>query len=534
MLIYKLLPLRHLISLLVLVIVQSLVLVVEINGIFYAVPELIRIFTNSEEQLDTLAYIPPLMILLLSAFMRFISNMYIIFYTENERRLLTTFYLSAKMKSSLSDFNKEEAHEHTKKTISEADQVVNLYLRNIAELLTGLITVAICTYTFFSTGGIDLLAILTAIICGIIILNILLQPILRRYSKRLISANSERFKIVLNSYANFKFLRSNMLAEQQLDMLGACTKVFRNANIVSQVLSQAFINLIEILFLLISCALLFIYGDNLIKFIYKMQEMEGFLQSGIGVLILVVRLKPALNKIHSGYNRMNFGSEVNKNFIASLQSLAINDSGTLADIGPIRTLQCCYEPTVKGTLQSKVMLSAKVGEICIIHGDSGVGKTTLFDMMVGLYGKQKNLGMRINDIEIETLLDLNSNNYYYCTQSSYVINGNLRENILLGGTCSNKRLSSIIELLQLEDLQEREILEPAVLSGGEKSRINVARALISDKDILLFDESFSSFSNVITEDVMNYITENLQCICLIITHDVELIKKSALSKWFIK
>ena len=532
--IFSVLPLRHLYSLVLLIILQTVVLVIEIKGIYYAVPQLIQVFSMLEVSTDPFEYIIPVAVLLLAAMMRFISTLNIIFYIENERRLLTTFYLRSMMNTSLDSIRTEGDYEHAKKTISEADQVVNYYLKNLAEFTTGIISVLICSYIFYSVGGWAFIFTLSAIVFGIIIFNMMLKPKLRQASKNMIVANSKRFKVILDAYANYKFFRANSLVESQFKELNECTTIFRNSNVVSQVLSQAFINVIEIASLLLVCVLLIIYQNDLYDLLVYINLDDGFLHSGAGVLILLIRLRPAFNKIYSGFNRMSFGYEVNQNFVASLISVHYPTTPFQGYVSEIKKLKIIYKKKKMDGMENALVCNIRVNDICIIHGASGAGKTTLLDMMTGLYKEPTNLEIEINgELVVQSLVAVDRRNFHYCTELAYIADAGLIENIDLEGNCDIDRLEKVIELLNLEHLRKSMFLDSSVLSAGEKSRINIARALVSDKDILIFDESFSSIGLEATTNILEYISKELRCICFIVSHDQNLIQDVRYRKWLI-
>ena len=106
----------------------------------------------------------------------------------------------------------------------------------------------------------------------------------------------------------------------------------------------------------------------------------------------------------------------------------------------------------------------------------------------------------INGCDLHTL---NLKSYYkhvaYIDQSIYLINGSIRENITLGKTISDQELSEVIKNVQLSPfvgqnlsgLDRRLVSNGSTISGGEKQRIALARAIIKDVDFIILDETTS-------------------------------------------
>ena len=147
-------------------------------------------------------------------------------------------------------------------------------------------------------------------------------------------------------------------------------------------------------------------------------------------------------------------------------------------------------------------LKLSKGDFVCIYGENGTGKTTFFDIITGLI-KPDSLNLYINDVKINDLK--NHINFSYIAQNSFIFDDTLENNILLN---KNKKLENINtnKILKISDLtnlinslpeKEKTIIgENGVqLSGGEKQKISIARALYNNPKLLLTDE----FTNAIDE-----------------------------------
>lgn len=161
-----------------------------------------------------------------------------------------------------------------------------------------------------------------------------------------------------------------------------------------------------------------------------------------------------------------------------------------------------------GEALKNISLTIKKGEVIGIAGETGAGKSTLMDMILGLHRPTE------GKILVDGQYDINCLQWHsmigYVPQTIYLFNGTLRENILFGTSeneISDEQLQEIISQSQLgkmvsklPDGLETQVGERGVrLSGGERQRIAVARALCRHPSVLVFDEATSALDNE-TED----------------------------------
>ena len=144
------------------------------------------------------------------------------------------------------------------------------------------------------------------------------------------------------------------------------------------------------------------------------------------------------------------------------------------------------------------------GEIVTIFGSNGSGKTTLIDITMGLI-KPDHGEVLIND-EINYKNSINE--IGFVPQTVFLFDDTIYNNILIGSSnldnVDNDKINKLVTHVTLDDFvkQLKEGLDTIVgqsgklVSGGEASRIGLARALISDPKILILDE----FSNTLDEN----------------------------------
>jgi len=158
-------------------------------------------------------------------------------------------------------------------------------------------------------------------------------------------------------------------------------------------------------------------------------------------------------------------------------------------------------------------LRIKKGSKVLVMGKSGLGKSTLFKLLFRLYNLD-NGSIKINDVDIRNYsLSTLRNNITYVSQDEAIINDTLENNILMGKNINLKTLNKVLNITQVNEILDKKalklksyILEDASnLSGGERARIILARTLIKNSPIIIFDETFSS----IAQDGANLIISNI-------------------------
>lgn len=173
-----------------------------------------------------------------------------------------------------------------------------------------------------------------------------------------------------------------------------------------------------------------------------------------------------------------------------------------------------------------VSLDIKKGEAIGIIGESGAGKTTLADVILGLYQPQSG-DIRVDGKDIYDEETKWNRMIGYVPQNVYLIDDSLKNNILFGieeKDCDESRLNSVIEKAQLskvvnnlKDGIDTFLGERGVrLSGGQRQRVAIARALYHNPDILVLDEATSALDNDTEDSIMDAINELQGQITLII------------------
>lgn len=160
--------------------------------------------------------------------------------------------------------------------------------------------------------------------------------------------------------------------------------------------------------------------------------------------------------------------------------------------------------------------SVEKGETIAFVGPSGSGKTTLVKMLVGLYQPLNGKVLYNNISSAEIDLDQLREKIGFVTQDTQLFSGTIRENLLfVQPNATDEECMSVLQkaacynlLARAEKGLDTVIGEGGVkVSGGEKQRLSIARALLRKPDLLVFDEATSSLDSITEEEISKTIRD---------------------------
>ncbi|CAD6502128.1 BgTH12-02369 [Blumeria graminis f. sp. triticale] len=179
----------------------------------------------------------------------------------------------------------------------------------------------------------------------------------------------------------------------------------------------------------------------------------------------------------------------------------------------------------------------KIGELNIIAGPTGSGKTSL---LMALLGEMTLIEGRVflpggysrEDIRLDPETNL-TESIAYCAQQAWLVNASIKDNILFATPLDEKRYEKVINACALErDLQildsgdETLVGEKGIaLSGGQKQRISLARALYSNSKHVLLDDCLSAVDSHTAKWIFNHCIRGSLMqgrTCILVTHNLSL------------
>lgn len=191
----------------------------------------------------------------------------------------------------------------------------------------------------------------------------------------------------------------------------------------------------------------------------------------------------------------------------------------MAENSPAITVQHVYKAYGTRPVLVDVSFSAYSGRILALVGPSGVGKTTLLRLLAGLELPDKGDIILAKHSETLPLGPLVS----FVFQEAVVFPPlTVEENLLLNPHPSQDLLSDLDSVLRLIRLEGRSKEMVAHLSGGERKRLSIGRALISPRPILLMDEPLSEVDFHLAEEIrfhLRRLVKERHVCCLYVTHN---------------
>ena len=315
------------------------------------------------------------------------------------------------------------------------------------------------------------------------------------------------------SLRNIELVKSLGLTDQEVKRLNKNTfkilgleltkvKKLRSLNFVQ----GTFVNLLRqaIVFIL----LLLIYDKTItpgeyISLLFYSFFIFGPLQE-IGNIILSYReAEASLNNFHNLMQKAPEAEPINPKTLGEINSLQFSSVSF-------------KHQTASHKAIDNISFEAKQGETVAFVGPSGSGKSTLMKLLVGLYRPQEGKILYNNLDETEIHFDDLRNQIGFVTQDTNLFSGTIKENLLfVNPNASNELLNDVLAKASCTNLLQRAEngLDTVIgegglkLSGGEKQRLSIARALLRKPHLLIFDEATSALDSLTEEEITNTIRE---------------------------
>jgi ABC-type multidrug transport system fused ATPase/permease subunit len=243
------------------------------------------------------------------------------------------------------------------------------------------------------------------------------------------------------------------------------------------------------------------------------------------LLAALIRIYPSISKISVAFININFYKPsidllfeqiVFKKSSSSIEN--VENNLNLNDSIKIQNVSFSY-PDSQNLILDKVSFVIKKGEKIGIMGETGSGKSTLVNIIIGLL--EPNIGGSV-EVDGVSVSAKNKKNWFakigYVPQQVFLNNDSIKNNIVFyKNQINDKKIIEAIQSAQLEkfflsknsDLNFTISDEGKNLSGGQRQRFGIARALYKDPDVLIFDESTSSLDEK-TEENFLYIVNNIK------------------------
>jgi ATP-binding cassette subfamily B protein len=335
------------------------------------------------------------------------------------------------------------------------------------------------------------------------------------------------------SLRNIELVKSLGLANQEIERLNKTTYKILGLELqkVKYVRSMSFVqgttvNLVRSIMVVVLLILIFentISAGQYFSFLFYSFFLFGPLQELGNVILSWREAEVSLGNFKNILNTPIDQKPANPKVLSKITSLEFSDLS-------FRHL------TGKSNALNEISFKVKDGETIAFVGPSGSGKTTLVKLLVGLY--QPVIGeVLYNDISSREIdLDLLREKIGFVTQDTQLFSGTIRENLqFVRPGATDEECLKVMEQAACQSLLARAdkgldtvIGEGGVkVSGGEKQRLSIARALLRRPDILVFDEATSSLDSITEEEItatIRDVSELTNHITILIAHRLSTIR----------
>lgn len=322
-------------------------------------------------------------------------------------------------------------------------------------------------------------------------------------SKEVKVSGKERFFV--NAYTKQSHINANVSCNRM--MLDQIPRLFIETLLVSIVL--------------ITMLIIIVQGTNTTSIV---QTMALFAMAAF-------RLMPSINRVIAMSTNIRFSipalsvvyadlftnREENPNIDSNLDLVSKFSNGserTFIDSITLNEVSFRY-PNQKEFSIKDISLNIPIGQSVAFIGESGAGKTTLVDIILGLFRPDKG-SVQVDGKNLHDLKTLWQQKIGYIPQSIFLSDDSIRANVAFGisrDQIDDKAVWEALEQAQLKEFVEAlpEKLDTSVgergvrLSGGQRQRIGIARALYHKPEIMFMDEATSALDNETEKEIMKAI-----------------------------
>ncbi len=388
---------------------------------------------------------------------------------------------------------------------NEANKTGDLLL-NVLQILSESFTI-VFLYSFMVTVNWRITLVLTGILSIVVwfILRVLIRKSKNQGIKR---ADAQRLmnRILGETFGNFKFVKLKGNENHISKNFDIATKTVSKAQTISSTLGSLPKSVLETVgFSLLIAAILFILWYY---------HTTGNIIPIISMYALgLYRILPSINRMLGNINNVAFlQRSLDIVYDNVHQSTEREGSESIVFEKSIRAKAVSFKYLTGAEVLTDVSLEIRKGEKIAITGESGGGKSTLADLLIGI-NKPFSGSICIDNVSItnENIRSWRSK-IGYIPQSVYLFDGTVAENVAFGSEKDEKRIIRVLEMANIWNFLEKKngihtfVGEGGIqLSGGQKQRVGIARALYCDPEVLVLDEATSALDNETESKIMEEI-----------------------------
>ena len=451
------------------------------------------------------------------------------------RAELSSIYFKGYMNSSKLFHLRSNVSELVKNITVETDYFVAALSAFQTIMLEVIMLISIAIFLCFIDFKTTLYCFLILLIFSMII-YIFNSKILRQTGKDRSKYTQTRLKTIYEGLSGFQIFEITGAKKNLLDKFNFYNnKLAAISSIVyfRHNLPKPLFELILLAIVTVSVVIFLQNNDEIVKLLpilgtflaasYRLIPSFGKIMANIQTYQFSIAFGPRLSKIKEKFNLNK--NNLDKSKIGELKNKFLK----------IKNINFSYEKnkdSKKNIILKNLSLEIKLGQKIGIKGDSGSGKSSLLDIIMGLIPPQEGK-IQINDIDLKDV-NLQWQSKIGCVpQDVFISDQSLKNNVAFGfneDQIDNDKVNNALKTANLIDFTENlkfgfnTILgeNGARVSGGQKQRIGIARAMYNNPDILILDEATSALDAVNEKKVIEEIYKNTQGkTIIIVSHNEE-------------
>ena len=419
--------------------------------------------------------------------------------------------------------------------LSETGQVIVGGIKTILDLIAkGVLTISIMFLLIIANPKLASIIGLSLTIFYLTI-TFLIKNLLKKIGKKRFENNKYRFKIASEAFNAVKEIKVRGLEKIFVDIFSGSAKVYAQTQSSASIIREMPRYILEI-----------IAFSGILSIIFFAKTQSGSYVSVLPIISLYIfagyRLMPALQTMYAAFSQITFiGPAIDKiyNDLKTLKLSIKNQHQKFLSFEKSITLSNIFYsyPNSQRTALKGINLQIPAKSKIAFVGETGCGKTTTVDIILGLLDPQKG-SLKIDDTII-TKQNLSSWQFSigYVPQNIFLDDDSVAGNIAFGVDHKNidhdavEKVSKIANLHEfvvneLPNQYEEIIGERGIrLSGGQRQRIGIARALYHNPKLLILDEATSALDNKTEKKVMDEILNlDKNITIIIISHRLNTVK----------
>ena len=292
--------------------------------------------------------------------------------------------------------------------------------------------------------------------------------------------------------------------------------------------------LIEIIFITVIVVIVYFFFQKFKDFNAFLPYLGVYVFSALRILPNITKIISLNNSIRFSYKQVQTLKEICENFKEKRDVASQNKEFKIDNLNKI-VLKNCSVKFGENIILNNLNLEIENNKFYGLIGKSGSGKTTLLNLMSGIISPSGGEFLVNNMNFSENLYDWKQN-VGFVPQNVFILNDTVRKNIAFGENESeidDKKIEEVINQAELRqfvenlDGKEEYVIEEngQNISGGEKQRIGIARALYRDPKLLLLDEPTSALdkeTEISFIQTLNRIRKNK--VIILSSHKIENLK----------